>query len=106
MKKLRITNNKTFYFHIIKKIDSNGNTYQAFNQGYQINKGQREYFTDLNIKGFEVNKSQYGYEDAYVLVKEWINENTSTKISYISDYPNIIVSSEYLTNKEFNRLTK
>ncbi len=108
MKKLRILKNDTIYFHIIKYLDKvNGNTYSCFNQGYIIRKGQRIYLSDQDLQNWEANKSTYcGGEDAYNLVKQWLNNNSNLDVRYMSDHHNVIVSSEYLNKKEYKNLTK
>jgi hypothetical protein len=111
IKKLRVLKNDVLYFHIIKYWDKqNGNTYGCFNQGYVIRKGQRLFLTDwgsLNITNWKPNVSNYiGGEDSYNIAKQWLNKNSNLEISYMSDYPQIIISDEYLDKKQYNRLTK
>jgi len=110
-KKLRVLKNDVIYFHIVRYWDKlNGNTYACFNQGYIIRKGQRLYLSDwgsLWATNWKPNISQYvGSQDSYSLVKQWLNKNSNLDIYYMSDFPNIIVSDEYMSNKEYKRLTK
>lgn len=106
-KKLRVLKNDVLYFHIIKYWDkTNGNTYAAFNKGYIVRKGKRIYLTDLNCKNWITNNSKYcGGIDSYNIVKYWLNDNSNLKIGYMSDFHNIIVSDEYLSSKDYNRIT-
>lgn len=106
MKKLKVNKNDVLYFHILRhKPDSN--TYNMFGECYLIRKGERKYFSDMLPEDvWKPYKSFYGYGDCYRYVKEWLNKNSNMDIIYFSDHKNIIISSEYITSKEFERLER
>ena len=105
--KLRILKNDIIYFHIIKYWDKvNGNTYSCFNQGWINRKNARFYLSDMRITNYKSNVSSYtGGEHSHVIVKRWLNENSNLDIRHMSDFPNVIVSEEYLDRKQYNNLT-
>jgi hypothetical protein len=104
MKNLRINKNDVVYFHLYRYRDSNANTYNMFTQGFIVRKGERMYLTDLGVNGWKPRESFYGYDDEYSIVKEWLNKHSNLNITYMSEYPNIIVSSEWVKAKDFNRM--
>lgn len=108
MKKLRVNKNDVVYFHLFRWIDkANANTYNMFGECFIVRKGQRKYFSDmLSDEVWKPYKSFYGYDDHYAIAKQWLNDNSNLNMRYISDYPNVIVSSEYINTKDFNKLKR